>query len=246
MSVAGKQFNFSPIGIVHSPYKQKFAIPRQPGLVSAAHGHIELTLTGNQHELFRDIEQHSHIWVIFVFHATKDNGWKPLVKAPRLGGNKKTGVFATRSTFRPNPIGMSVVKNEGVVKISGKWCLKISGLDLLDATPVLDIKPYIPYSDSLVHAHSNLATAPQEHDIQVGFSKQALLQLNEFNHEYPNLKQFIVQVLEQDPRPAYKKTLAATQEYGMSLYDLNIRWQTQGQQTTVLIVEKAEQQPQTI
>lgn len=233
------EFNFTEIGIVHSPYKQKFAIPRQPGLVSAAHGHIEFTLDCNQYELLRDIELHSHVWVLFVFHATKDHGWKTLVKAPRLGGNKKTGVLATRSTFRPNPIGMSVVKNEGVVKINDKWCLKISGLDLLDATPVIDIKPYIPYSDSLNDAVSELASSPQMHNIDVTFSLSAQQQLNQFCAQYDNLEQFIIQILQQDPRPAYKKNQLTVEEFGMSIYDLNIRWQTEGHLTTVLVIEKS-------
>ncbi|WNC70738.1 tRNA (N6-threonylcarbamoyladenosine(37)-N6)-methyltransferase TrmO [Thalassotalea psychrophila] len=231
-------YSFSPIGVIHSPYKQKFAIPRQPGLVSAAHGKLELLLDENQQELIRDIEQHSHLWLIFVFHGTSDQGWKPLVKAPRLGGNKKTGVFATRSTFRPNPVGMSVVKLNGICKINGNLALDISGLDLLDGTPILDIKPYIPYSDNVTEASSAMAQTPQQTDLLITFNTKAEQQLIQVNADYSDLKLFIEQVLSQDPRPAYKKANTELQEYGMSLYDLNIRWQIQNNDCTVLSIEK--------
>lgn len=231
-------FSFSPIGIIHSPYKQKFAIPRQPGLVTAAHGKLELVLDENHSELVRDIEQHSHLWLIFVFHGTSEQGWKPLVKAPRLGGNKKTGVLATRSTFRPNPIGMSAVKLNGISKIGNNLALEISGLDLLDGTPILDIKPYIPYSDSLKQARSVMAPSAEQTHYTIGFSDDAQQQLNHFETNYPDLQLFIEQVLSQDPRPAYKKANTKLQEYGMSLYDLNIRWQIHNNQCTVLDIKK--------
>ncbi|WP_371185865.1 tRNA (N6-threonylcarbamoyladenosine(37)-N6)-methyltransferase TrmO [Thalassotalea maritima] len=229
--------NVDIIGKVHSPYKQKFAIPRQPNLVSAAEGSIELLLDCQQHELVRDLEQHSHLWVLFIFHGTMAHGWKPLVKAPRLGGNKKTGVLATRSTFRPNPIGMSVVKLEGISKVNGNICIRISGLDLLDGTPVIDIKPYIPYSDSVPHAQSDMAPAPQSSPMTITFSDKAKQQLASLGEQYGHLALFIEQVLQQDPRPAYKKQDDTLQEYGMSLYDLNIRWQISSQQTLVIDIE---------
>ena len=168
-----QDFHFQGIGLVHSPYKEKFAIPRQPGLVTAAHGYVELTLAGDHQQMLRDIEQHSHLWLLFVFDKTADYGYKPLVKAPRLGGNKKTGVFATRSTFRPNPIGMSAVKLEGIVKVNQQWRIMISGLDLLDQTPILDIKPYIPYSDSINNASSIMATSAPSAELNISFSEQA-------------------------------------------------------------------------
>ncbi|WOH38070.1 tRNA (N6-threonylcarbamoyladenosine(37)-N6)-methyltransferase TrmO [Thalassotalea fonticola] len=231
-------YSFSPIGVIHSPYKQKFAIPRQPGLVTAAHGKLELLLEQNQLELVRDIEQHSHLWLIFVFHGTSEQGWKPLVKAPRLGGNKKTGVLATRSTFRPNPIGMSAVQLNGMCKINNNIALEISGLDLLDGTPILDIKPYIPYSDRVEEALSVMAPTPENTNYCINFSLTAQQHLNLLAANYQDLKLFIQQVLSQDPRPAYKKANTELQEYGMSLYDLNIRWQIHHNQCTVLSIEK--------
>lgn len=231
-------YQFSPVAIVHSPYKQKFAIPRQPGLVSAAQGSIEILLDCNHHELVRDLEMHSHLWLIFVFHETCEHGWKPLVKAPRLGGNKKTGVFSTRSTFRPNPIGMSVVKLEKVRFINNRCFIDISGLDLLDKTPLIDIKPYIPYSDSLSQAHSNMAPQPEQSELTIEFSEAALRQVQHFEVKHKNLTLFIEQVLSQDPRPAYKKQLSERQEYGMSLYDLNIRWQIEDKMCRVIHIEQ--------
>lgn len=235
---AANEIIMQSIATVHSPYKQKFAIPRQPGLVSAAYGRIELLGECNNIELLRNIEQHSHLWVIFIFHATQNQGWKPLIKAPRLGGNKKTGVFSSRSTFRPNPIGMSVVKFEGVSKRNNSLYIEISGLDILDGTPVLDIKPYIPYSDSLAEARSQFASSPEDHQIQIRFNQVAQQQVNQLQREYPKLALFIEQVLQQDPRPAYKKLKTDKQEYGMSLYDLNIRWQIQDQDCQIISINK--------
>lgn len=220
------EFNF--IGQVNSPYKEKFAIPRQPGLVSSAKGTITLTGDANNAELVRELGQFSHIWVLFVFHGTKEQGWKPLVRPPRLGGNKKTGVLATRSTFRPNPIGMSVVKLESVDIKDKQVILHISAIDLLDKTPIIDIKPYIPYSDSIPHAEAGFAQTQPSSYLQVTFTQQAQIALSQYSKSIPELALFIEQVLAQDPRPAYKKGKDDDKIYGMNLYDLNIQWQMDG------------------
>ncbi len=216
------------IGTVLSPYKEKFAIPRQPGLVTSAKGSIRLLGEVNNIDVVRGLESFSHIWVIFVFHATQHQGWNPLVRPPRLGGNKKIGALATRSTFRPNPIGMSLVKLDSV-EISKQQntnhvTLNISGLDLLDGTPVLDIKPYIPYSDANTDAIASYAQHSPTPTISVTFSEQAKLTLHSLEKTYPELSIFITQILEQDPRPAYKQQSKDEKVYGMSLYNLNIKW----------------------
>ena len=227
--VTNSNFNFNAIGRVSSPYKEKFAIPRQPGLVSAAKGTITLINDANNVDLIKGIEQFSHLWLIFVFHATHEQGWKPLVRPPRLGGNKKMGVLATRSTFRPNPIGMSVVKLDGIhqVKEGGKLTktiIDISALDLLDGTPILDIKPYIPYCDAVNHAEAGFAqTAPNNHYI-VDFTKRAQQALLKYKNQYSNLTLLIEQVLAQDPRPAYKQNKPDDKIYGMKLYQFDIQW----------------------
>ena len=217
----------TPIGYIDSPYKEKFAIPRQPGLVASAKGKIILVAPYNHHDLIRGIEHYSHLWIIFNFHATAEQGWKPLVRPPRLGGNKKLGVLATRSTFRPNPIGMSVVKLESVKQTSDTLEIHISSLDLLDKTPVLDIKPYIRYSDAILDTNDSFAQSAPEIAIKVDFNSETKNQIKELkaNHlQHIDLRQVIIEVLQQDPRPAYKRKSTDKKVYGTKLYDLNIRW----------------------
>lgn len=229
MSEANKnsQIAFNIIGQVSSPYKEKFAIPRQPGLVSSAKATITLTGDANNAELVRELAQFSHIWVLFIFHGTQEQGWKPLVRPPRLGGNKKIGVLATRSTFRPNPIGMSVVKLDAIDIQEKQVRLHISAIDLLDKTPVVDIKPYVPYSDSIPEAEAGFAQTPPKKGLSVTFSDEALQSVEQYTQTYPNLMLLIEQVLMQDPRPAYKQTKVDNKVYGMHLYDFNIEWQMQ-------------------
>jgi len=220
-----QRFHFDSIAPIKSPYKKKIAIPRQPNLVSAAKGKVVLVGDANNCELVRDIEQFSHLWLLFVFHGTQEQGWKPLVRPPRLGGNKKTGVLATRSTFRPNPIGMSVVKLDKVTVEKQQSILHISGLDLLDGTPIVDIKPYIPYSDAITDANAGFAQEQPKSSLKVVFSTQAQTEACKYQQHDSDLVLLIEQVLTQDPRPAYKQGKADDKVYGMSLYDLNIQWQ---------------------
>jgi tRNA-Thr(GGU) m(6)t(6)A37 methyltransferase TsaA len=214
----------SPIGFINSPYKEKFAIPRQPGLVNAAKGTITLLNEINPIDCVRELEQFSHIWLLFIFHSTQSQGWKPLVRPPRLGGNKKVGVLASRSTFRPNPIGMSVVKLDRVERSKQAVIIHISGMDLLDQTPIVDIKPYIPYSDSLNKANAGFAQNEPKNTLSITFSTQAQQILTSLKNTLPNLTLLIQQVLAQDPRPAYKQNQNDDKAYGMRLYDLNIQW----------------------
>ena len=212
------------IGEVDSPYKEKFAIPRQPGLVTAAKGKITLRDIYNNEELVRGLSAFSHIWVVFVFHATQQQGWKPLVRPPRLGGNQKMGVLATRSTFRPNPIGMSVVKLDSIEKINKRIILHISAFDLLDKTPIIDIKPYIPYADSIENADASYAQQQPLQITNVKYTEQARQALIKYKPTFPTLETFISQVLSQDPRPAYKQGENDDSIYGVNLHHFNIRW----------------------
>ncbi|MGS0681147.1 tRNA (N6-threonylcarbamoyladenosine(37)-N6)-methyltransferase TrmO [Shewanella sp. 125m-7] len=213
------------VAYCRTPYKQKFGIPRQPGLVSAARGFVELAPPFNQIDAVRGLEQYSHLWLLFCFHENLAAGWKTTVRPPRLGGNEKLGVFATRSTFRPNGIGQSVVKLHAVHTHNGKVSLEISGMDLLDGTPIIDIKPYIPFSDSIENAQGGIA---QDAPVlaNVCFSEQALEHLEQYqqNPAYPRLRELIEGVLAQDPRPAYKKAKADPKLYQVALYDLDILW----------------------
>ncbi|ALO34689.1 tRNA-Thr(GGU) m(6)t(6)A37 methyltransferase TsaA [Colwellia sp. MT41] len=234
-----QSFKFEAIATIESPYQEKFAIPRQPNLVSAAKGKVVLLGAANNSELVRDIEQFSHLWLLFIFHGTQAQGWKPLVRPPRLGGNVKTGVLATRSTFRPNPIGMSVVKLDKVTVAHKQTILHISGLDLLHGTPIIDIKPYLPYSDAIIDADAGFAQQQPDAGLSVVFSKQAQADLTQYQarpeEKYSELALLIEQVLAQDPRPAYKQGKTDDKVYGMSLYDLNIQWQLTALHTVLVL-----------
>ena len=181
----------------------------------------------------RGIEEFSHLWLLFRFHETADKGYSPLVRPPRLGGNARKGVFATRATFRPNAIGMSAVELLGVNYQHGQLSLRLGGIDLLDGTPIIDIKPYLPYSDAMMDASAGFADTRPHTQMSVSFSEQAQSVIDNSDPALV-LERFITQVLQQDPRPAYKKSQAGVQHYGMTLYDFNIRWQVDGEHNHVL------------
>ncbi|MFT2091536.1 tRNA (N6-threonylcarbamoyladenosine(37)-N6)-methyltransferase TrmO [Paraglaciecola sp. 2405UD69-4] len=226
-----------PIGKIHTPYQEKFAIPRQPGLVKSATGVIYFEKEFNDPNYLRGLESFSHLWLLFHFHQTAAQGFKPLVRPPRLGGNQKQGVFATRSTFRPNGIGMSVVEFASIDNHNKQLSLTVKGVDLLDGTPILDIKPYLPYADNLFDAKSNIAqVAPSL--MEVEFSAEVQGQISKLESHYQNLKTLIQEVLAQDPRPAYHKATEPDKTYGMSLFDLNINWQVVNQKNIVVSVQK--------
>lgn len=211
-----------PIAHIATPFKQKFAIPRQPGLAQAL-GKITFAPGYDDSNMLKGLEGFSHIWLLFMFHKTVDRGWKSTVKAPRLGGNDTMGVLATRSTHRPNGIGMSVVKNGGVVTENGKSHLIVEGVDLLDGTPVIDIKPYLPYADSILHAHDKLDELNPIPNRTVHFDKNVEAILEKYSAVYTDLVPLIVNVLSQDPRPAYKhKQDNDTKLYKVALYELDI------------------------
>jgi len=228
-----KQVSFDVIGKVESPYKEKFAIPRQPGLVSAAKGYIHFSPEFAQAELVKGLADFSHVWVIFLFHATMSQGWKPMVRPPRLGGNEKVGVLATRSTFRPNPIGMSVVKLDEVVIEHGRAKLNISSFDLMDQTPIIDIKPYVPYADALTSASGGYAQTKPDADKFIKFSEQAIKACSQ-SPKQEQLKLLIEQVLSQDPRPAYKQHKPDPKTYGIRLYNYNILWRVIDEQSIMV------------
>lgn len=226
--------NLKIIAKVASPFKEKFGIPRQPRIAEAAIGRIILQGEFNDPAYIQDIEQHSHIWLLFLFHKNLDQGYKSSVRPPRLGGNSKTGVFATRSTFRPNGIGMSAVKLIGKTQINNQWQLIVQGIDLLDKTPIIDIKPYVPYSDLVLDAHSEMADEKPDNVLNVSFSSDCIGAIEPLSKKYPELLLLIEQVLQQDPRPSYKQGKPDEKVYGIRLYDLNIKWQVNGQVCCVI------------
>lgn len=227
-----------PIGYIDSPYREKFAIPRQPGLVPSAQGTLVMRPNFSSPDFFRGLESFSHLWLHFIFHQNLQQGWQPLVRPPRLGGNKKVGVFASRSTFRPNALGLSVVALQGIEYKNGQAFVHITGLDLLHNTPVVDIKPYLPYADAITNAQGGYAAdAPQTFEAnQVFFSAQAQETLAQYQQTYPHLQNFICEVLRQDPRPAYQQQTSSDRIYGMQLYQFNITWQVQENNYQVLAI----------
>ncbi|PWC15890.1 tRNA (N6-threonylcarbamoyladenosine(37)-N6)-methyltransferase TrmO [Brenneria roseae subsp. americana] len=231
------QFVFNQIGVIRSPYKEKFAIPRQPGLIEDGGGELQLLPPYNQAECVRGLADFSHIWILFIFHQTIAGGWHPTVRPPRLGGNARVGVFATRSTFRPNPLGMSLVELKAIHTQGDRVTLELGSLDLVDGTPVVDIKPYLPFAESHPNALAGFAQSAPEANMSVIFSPLAEQQIASGQHKYPYLKRFISQVLAQDPRPAYRKGEDAEREYAALLLEFNVRWRVSGQQTEVLSLE---------
>ncbi|MBT2295503.1 tRNA (N6-threonylcarbamoyladenosine(37)-N6)-methyltransferase TrmO [Pseudomonas fluorescens] len=212
-------YNVSPIGFVHSCFKEKFAIPRQPQLAPAARGVLELVAPFDQGDAVQGLEQVSHVWLLFLFHQALEDKPRLKVRPPRLGGNTSMGVFATRATHRPNGIGQSVVKLERV-EAGRLW---ISGIDLLDGTPVLDIKPYVPYADIIDSAHNSIASAAPEL-IAVRWASSALHQARDHAKRLEEpLVELIEQCLAQDPRPAYQIP-TPDRKYGAQFWDVDVRW----------------------
>ena len=222
---AENSWTLKPLGFIQSCYKEKFGIPRQPGLVTAAYARLELEAEFSQPEAFRGLEQFSHIWLIFCFHANETTAWSNTVRPPRLGGNKRLGVFATRSMFRPNPLGLSVARLEKIEFNGKQACLHLSATDLLDGTPVFDIKPYLPYADSISNAQGGFAEQAPLAKWVVTFTAQASLQCQVKSQQLAtNLELLIQQILEQDPRPAYRATEEDARIYRMKLYDFDLQW----------------------
>ncbi|MDQ2076601.1 tRNA (N6-threonylcarbamoyladenosine(37)-N6)-methyltransferase TrmO [Marinimicrobium sp. ABcell2] len=230
-------FEFHIIGYIRSCFTDKFGVPRQPGLVPAARAQLELIPPYDDPQTLVGLEDCSHIWVQFVFHRPPGKQWKARVRPPRLGGNKSLGVFATRSPLRPNPIGLSAVKLEGIGREPGKLWLELSGIDLLDGTPVLDIKPYVPYTDALAEARNGIAEQPPT-TWPVGFTPEALAACARFRDRNENLETLIRQILQQDPRPQYQAP-DPERRYGMELLGLDVRWRYQASGTShKLVVEE--------
>ncbi len=217
-------FSCQPIGRIHSCFREKFGIPRQPGLAPDAQALLELLPPYDRAEALSGLEGFSHVWVIFVFHQALRGQWRPTVRPPRLGGSRRMGVFATRAPFRPNPIGLSVCALEGVEQRAGRPWLRLGGVDLLDGTPVLDVKPYLPYTDALPEARSGYAPAAPAAALSVVFSARAEAACARAEGQHPGLRRLVTQVLAADPRPAWQGEKASRRHFGMRLWDYDVQW----------------------
>lgn len=216
--------NFPIIAVMRSPFKEKFGIPRQPNLVDVP-CYIEMNAPYIDKMAFNGIEAFSHLWLLWVFHDNKkQRAFKPQVRPPRLGGNQKVGVFATRSMYRPANIGLSVVKLIGVDQQKQGIRLCVTGSDLLDGTPILDIKPYITYSDAVLDAQSGYALEPPLVK-QVFWHTQAMTEREILLKHYYTSEQelkYLEQVLALDPKPAYQKDVDRV--YAFKFFNLEVKF----------------------
>ena len=218
----GAEILIQPIGRVRSPFGEKFGIPRQAGLAPSAEGEVVLLPPYDDPKMLDGLIGFSHLWLIFHFNRCVGQGWRTRVRPPRLGGNREVGVWASRSPFRPNFLGLSAVRLIEIVE-RPKPLLRVGGLDLLDGTPVFDIKPYLPYSDIIADATGGFAPQAPDVALKVVFSVQADASLTSATAS-AGLRQLIIEVLSLDPRPGYRRGDEPERVYGMLLAGHNVRW----------------------
>lgn len=218
--------NLNIIGHIHTVYPEKFGIPRQSGLANTSCASITFEGEYKNADCFRGLDEYSHIWLLWGFSANHHTQWFPTVRPPRLGGNEKKGVFATRSPYRPNPIGLSCVK---LLKVDlsdpAEPVLIVQGADLMDRTPIYDIKPYLSYTDSHPEASQSFAKEALSHKLTINFEKAV------FSHIPSNIKQGILESLSLDPRPSYQSD--PERIYGMRYDCYNVRFSVCGTDLTI-------------
>ncbi len=226
-------FTMKPIAYIHTDFPTKFGIPRQSGYVPDLKGRIILEPEYRNPDALRGIEEYTHIWLLWVFSQSIREGWSPTVRPPRLGGNQRKGVFATRAPFRPNPIGLSSVVLDRV-----EWetlegpALWVSGVDLMDGTPLLDIKPYVASSDSHPEAESSFAGPARGHRLAVEIPEPLLARIPAEHREA------LRQVLAQDPRPGYQQD--PERVYGFLFAGREIRFQVREDVLQVVEISQKE------
>ena len=225
-----EEISINVIARMHSDFVTKFGIPRQSGLVEELRSTIVFEPEYRNNDSLRGIEDFSHLWIIWQFSEAVRQGWSPTVRPPRLGGNTRMGVFATRSPFRPNNLGLSCVRLLNV-EHTDKYgtVLHVGGADLMDGTPIFDIKPYIPYSDSKPDASGGFTDQVADFLLTVDFPAELLRKLPEQKREAA------IGVLSHDPRPSYQKN--EERVYGLTFAGFNIRFMVRNKLLTVLEVE---------
>lgn len=231
------QHTLSPIGILHSCFKEQFGIPSQSRLAAHARAWIQFHPPYDRPEAFQGLEGFSHLWVLFLFHQSLGND-QPLLSRPPARDGEKYGIFATRSPNRPNQIGQSLVALGGIEVVDGSARLNIRGADIVDQTPVLDIKPYVPYVDAIADARGGFAQKAPEKRFEVRWQESAKAECLRQQARHPDLLALVEEVLGYDPRPIYYRTGVGRKRFGVALYDLNIRFEITGDDTIeVLAVE---------
>ncbi len=224
--------NLITVARIYTPFSQKFGIPRQSGLVGSVISEIRFEREFKCAEAVKGIEDFSHLWLLWGFSEAKRSTISLTVAPPRLGGNKRKGVFATRSPYRPNSIGLSCVKLEEVkVRKNGEPVLIVSGADILNGSPIYDIKPYLPYTDCRQNAYGGFAEEYKDKVIAVDFPDSLMQKLP------TDIRQTVFDILAQDPRAAYNKK--PDYIYGMNFSDFDIRFTVSGGVLTVVGVEKS-------
>ena len=219
------------IARIHSEFKEKFGIPRQSGLVPQTRARIVFEPEYRVADALRGIEGYSHLWLIWSFSKAERDTWSPTVRPPRLGGNTRMGVFATRSPFRPNPIGLSCVTLEGVeLDAPDGPALIVGGADLLDGTPIYDIKPYLPYVDSHPNARGGFGSEKAGYALEVEIAQDILEQIN------PHKREALVGILREDPRPSYQND--PDRIYGVNYAGMNVKFTVAQGVLTVRSIEK--------
>lgn len=211
----------TPIAHIHSNFPEKFGIPRQSNLVEDTQASIVFEPAYRVPDAFRGLEEYSHIWLIWEFSESIRENWSPTVRPPRLGGNQRVGVFATRSPFRPNPLGLSCVRLESIEMIDEQGpVLHILGADLLDGTPIYDIKPYLPYVDSHPEAAESFSGTHKEYRLDIDCPTELLAKIPAQH------KRALLEILAQDPRPSYQNN--PERIYGMKYANMNVKFYVDG------------------
>lgn len=218
--------NIEPIGKIKTDFSSKFGIPRQSGRISGLCGEIILNKPYSSYEYIKGIEQYSHIWIIWGFSENEEKEKHATVRPPRLGGNTRIGVFASRSPFRPNNLALSCVRLTGINKKNGNCSLMIDGADMLSGSPVFDIKPYIPYTDAVPQAKSGFARDNQDHKLSIVSGTELIDNLPK------EKRQALAAVLEDDPRPAYQKD--PNRIYGFAYAGFEIKFKVNGNELHIL------------
>lgn len=226
--------NIEPIAYINTPFSEKFAIPRQAQIVNEAHGCVRFVGDYRHPDSLDSLASHSHYWLLWGFHLNEGKS-KPLtVRPPRLGGNQRLGVFATRSPFRPNNLGLSVVKLQQVDEKD--YSLTFSGVDMLSGSPIYDIKPYIPYADCRPDAVSQWADRQPQALFNVIFATVVEQQLQAYDKQHRRaLLPLVKALLAYDPRPAYKNGKIDDKIYATQLYDMDIAWRIVDEKTVTVI-----------